>query len=199
MQSLSNPAAQPVQPTHGHRRQHRKGLATTLTITVEGKTTAEPQAATGMVKAIEILRLPVLSRLGPDWGGQPLVVRGGKPIGRGYHSSGQWWIATHSDSAEKRNVLEEICRRLGLSCFNQAGLPPSAVSDMIGLAAASTAGEKTRFILRVLSLRLVLAELDCDASGGGDVGFVFGLAPPPLPPHDARKSRARSGMFSSIH
>jgi len=116
MQSLSNPAAQPVQPTHGHRRQHRKGLATTLTITVEGKTIAEPQAATGMVKAIENIGVARVESLGLRLGCQPLIVRGGKPIGRGYHSSGQWWIATHSDTAEKRNVLEEICRRLGLSC-----------------------------------------------------------------------------------
>ena len=105
----------PSTPAVGHRRHHRKGPASTLIITIEGKTIAEPQAATGMVKAIEHIGPARLESLGLRLGGQSLIIQGAKPPGRGYRSSGSWWIATHSDTAEKRNVLEKICRRLGLS------------------------------------------------------------------------------------
>jgi hypothetical protein len=115
MQSRSSTLAAP-QPAGGHCRNHRKGPATTLVIKVEGKTIAEPQAAAGMVKAFEHIGVAHVESLGLKLGGQPLIVRGKlPPIGRGYQRTGEWWIATHSDTAEKRHILEEICQRLGLS------------------------------------------------------------------------------------
>jgi hypothetical protein len=69
-----------------------------------------------MVRAIEFIGPARIEGLGLKLGGQPLIVRGAQPSGRGYRGRGGYWIATHSDTAEKRNVLEEICRRLGLSC-----------------------------------------------------------------------------------
>ena len=104
---------------HGYRRQHRKGPPTTLSISIAGQNISESHAAIGMVRAIELIGLSRVEGLGLKLGGQPLIVRGAQPNGRAYHRIGAYWIATHSDTAEKRNVLEEICRRLGLTCSVQ--------------------------------------------------------------------------------
>jgi hypothetical protein len=68
-----------------------------------------------MVKAIELIGPDRVQGLGLRLGGQELVVCGVEPHGRGYHQRGEYWIATHSSTAEKRDVLQRICRRLGLT------------------------------------------------------------------------------------
>jgi len=104
---------------------------------VEGKTIAEPQAAAGMVRAIEYIGVARVASLGLRLGGQPLIVRGDEPIERGYHRSGEWWIATHSDTAEKRAILEEVCHRLGLSHSIQQVLrrpaKPKTSADLLAM------------------------------------------------------------------
>ena len=103
-------------PANQDGRHHRKGPPTTLRVSLDGQTITELYAAASMVRTIEFIGLARVERLALKLGGQPLIVRGAEPSGRGYHRSGTYWIATHSDTSEKRNVLEEICRRLGLSC-----------------------------------------------------------------------------------
>ena len=99
----------------GRRQHHRKGPPTTLAILIDQHTIMELKAATGMVKAIEFIGVDRVEGLGLKLGGQPLIVRGAQPPGRGYRRCGDCWVATHSDTAEKRNVLEEICQRLGIT------------------------------------------------------------------------------------
>jgi hypothetical protein len=98
----------------GHRRHHHKGPPTTLNIRIDGHTISESQAAVGMVKAIGVIGPARVESLGLRLGGQPLIVRGARRPRRGYHRCGDYWVATHSDTAEKRNVLEKICQQLGL-------------------------------------------------------------------------------------
>jgi hypothetical protein len=103
-------------PADQPRRRGRKGPPTTLSITIDGQNMTERQAAIGLVRAIVFIGLDRVGNLGLRLGGQPLIVRGALPNGRGYHQSGEYWIATHSDTAEKRGILEQICRRLSLRC-----------------------------------------------------------------------------------
>jgi hypothetical protein len=99
----------------GQQRQPRKSPPTTLAIRIDGYKISESHAAVGMIKAIELIGVHRVEDLGLKLGGQPLIVRGARPRGRGYHRSGACWVATHSDTAEKRNVLEDICKSLRLT------------------------------------------------------------------------------------
>jgi len=101
---------------HGY---HGKGPPTTLSIEINGRSIAESQAATGLVKAIEFIGPDRVRGMGFKLGGRELVVSGVKPHGRGYHRCGDHWIATHSSTAEKRSLLESVCRRLALKASIQ--------------------------------------------------------------------------------
>jgi hypothetical protein len=112
MPSLANGSPRPV---GWRRRDHKKGPRTTLHILIDGFEIAEPQAKAGLMKAIEHVGVNRVYGLSSKLSGRPLIVRGMRPSEGAYHQCGEYWIATHSDTGEKRKVLEEICERLGLS------------------------------------------------------------------------------------
>jgi hypothetical protein len=112
-------SARPASSAEGKRghKSHRKSPPSGLYIVVDNRVIDEPYAADALVKAIELLRPDRVEKLGLRLGGQTLIAEGARPLGgRAYRRSGSYWIATHSDTDEKRSVIEEICRRFGLSC-----------------------------------------------------------------------------------
>ena len=103
------------QPFGRRRRRHKKGPRTTLHIVIDGSVFAEPLAKAGLMKAIEFIGIARVERLDCKLSRKPLIVRGLRPTEGAYYQIGEYWVATHSDTGEKRRVLEEICQRLRLS------------------------------------------------------------------------------------
>jgi hypothetical protein len=95
----------------------KKSPPSGLHITLGNQLIDEAYAADALVKAIELLGPARVKNLGLRLGGRALVVDAPPPGGRSYRRSGSHWIATHSDTDEKRVVIEEICRRMGLNCI----------------------------------------------------------------------------------
>jgi hypothetical protein len=115
----SQPASvRPASSAEGKRsrKPRSKSPPSGLYMVVDNRVIDEAYAVDALVKAIELLRPDRVEKLGLRLGGQALVVEGARPLGRAYRRSGSYWIATHSDTDEKRSVIEEICKRFGLSC-----------------------------------------------------------------------------------
>lgn len=91
-----------------------KGLRKHLEVSVAGKRIAGRTATDVFVNALCEMGLERIAALAsvPTLSGSPLVSLVGPP--RAFRRQGDWFIATHSSTAEKHSVLERVASRLGV-------------------------------------------------------------------------------------
>jgi hypothetical protein len=94
----------------------RKSKPTTLIIEIDGQTIKKRKAKVAFVDAFKVIGVARVEGLDLRLGGRLLIVRDVRPKEGAYLQSGEYWVATHSDTAEKARVLQEACRRLNVPC-----------------------------------------------------------------------------------
>lgn len=89
----------------------QKGPRKRLVVVINNRTLTGT-ATDVYVEALCEMGLERVAHLNMTLGGQPLVSE--KPSARAYRQCGSWYVATHSDTAEKHSVLERLQTRLAL-------------------------------------------------------------------------------------
>ena len=109
---LPNPLApKGAKQLAGH---HRKGPQTRLRVALDSRVIERPTAAETFATALELMGLERVAPLGKRLSGIALV---SKIPGDGYQSQirkGDWYITTHSDTADKKKLLQDIGAELNI-------------------------------------------------------------------------------------
>jgi hypothetical protein len=90
----------------------RKGPRKSLEVIHKGSPLRGRSAADVYSEALRIIGLARVAREPLTLSGEPLVSR--VPPTRAYRQFGDWYVATHSDTAEKHSVLVRLKERLNL-------------------------------------------------------------------------------------
>lgn len=111
---IDQPTRTRVQPAGYEIPPHDKGPATHLRVALpDGTVIQEPTAALTFAKALEAVGLDKVRTLGLKLNGFPLVDTSAHPKYQ-QQRLGRYWVATHSNTAKKQEILRQVARMLGL-------------------------------------------------------------------------------------
>lgn len=102
------------QPSSAECRRHPKKWPTALRVSIDGHTIEHPEAAATFVETLRLIGFERVSQLGCSVRGVPLISR--SPAQKNYQqrSVEGWWVTTHSSTSEKKDLLHDITKALGV-------------------------------------------------------------------------------------
>ena len=96
-------------------RPHTKHLGEKLRVSLSSKVFEYPTAAETFARTLEEIGIEQVARLDKTLSGIPLIAMSKVPTYQQQFAIGQFYVCTHSNTREKKHLLEEIAAELGVA------------------------------------------------------------------------------------